>query len=334
MNNENRILNKLKSKWPLLLIFIIFIFFILPVLITKIHISTLFDFSQTGQIGDTIGGITNPIIAFIAAILTFMAFYVQYEANETQKKQFMEVRIENNVFELLKKHNENTQRILYDKVYEKWSPFKSFFHEIAVLYWNLKNFFSEKQILYDEDEFLNIVYHLFYFGLNYESKVILEERIKFQYYEEFLNFIERYSFAGYRNQSYEYQYRFDGKQNTEVVHLPTRVGLGHHDELGLYFRHLFQTIKYIDEQETFDINDKYRLAKIVRSHLGAYEQIVLFYNSFSTIGKSWIENNYIIKYQMIKNIPLSFINFGVHPETIYKSKIQFEWEENNSNKHF
>lgn len=37
------------------------------------------------EVGDTIGGILNPIIAFSASILTFLAFYIQYQANKEQR---------------------------------------------------------------------------------------------------------------------------------------------------------------------------------------------------------------------------------------------------------
>ena len=46
----------------------------------------LVDFSQTGQIGDTIGGVMGPFIALLAAFLTFLAFWIQYRANEKQKE--------------------------------------------------------------------------------------------------------------------------------------------------------------------------------------------------------------------------------------------------------
>lgn len=45
----------------------------------------LMDFSDTGQIGDTIGGIMGPFIAIAAAGLTFIAFWVQYKANIQQR---------------------------------------------------------------------------------------------------------------------------------------------------------------------------------------------------------------------------------------------------------
>src|SRR5882724_7938052 len=67
-----------------------------------------------GQIGDVFGGTLGPFIAIIAAILTFAAFWVQYEANKLQKEQFNEQarnfaieRFEGRFFDLIKIHREN-----------------------------------------------------------------------------------------------------------------------------------------------------------------------------------------------------------------------------------
>ena len=49
---------------------------------TKVFIA---DFTNTGQIGDTIGGILSPFIAILVGYLTFEAFRMQYEANELQR---------------------------------------------------------------------------------------------------------------------------------------------------------------------------------------------------------------------------------------------------------
>lgn len=40
------------------------------------------------EIGDSIGGILNPIIGITGSILTFLAFYIQYKANKEQRKYF------------------------------------------------------------------------------------------------------------------------------------------------------------------------------------------------------------------------------------------------------
>ena len=61
----------------------------------------LMDFSDTGQIGDTIGGIMGPFIAIAAAGLTFIAFWVQYKANIQQRHDIAIERFESNLFEMI-----------------------------------------------------------------------------------------------------------------------------------------------------------------------------------------------------------------------------------------
>ena len=87
------------------------------------------DFSETGQIGDTIGGITSPFIGIAAVLITGLAFYAQYRANQIQinalreqKKQFEEEqkeyrketelqKFETQFYEMLRLHKENVNEI-------------------------------------------------------------------------------------------------------------------------------------------------------------------------------------------------------------------------------
>lgn len=59
------------------------------------------NFSETGSIGDTIGGIMGPFIAMIASWLTFIAFWVQYKANQMQRADIAIERFEQRLFEML-----------------------------------------------------------------------------------------------------------------------------------------------------------------------------------------------------------------------------------------
>lgn len=59
------------------------------------------DFSDTGQIGDTIGGVMGPFVAIAAAALTFIAFWVQYKANIQQRHDIAKERFESNLFEMI-----------------------------------------------------------------------------------------------------------------------------------------------------------------------------------------------------------------------------------------
>jgi len=82
----------------------------LPWILTNTWFSIL-DFSKTGQIGDTIGGIMGPFVAIAAAGLTFIAFWVQYKANIQQRHDIAIERFESSVFELLHLQQEITNNL-------------------------------------------------------------------------------------------------------------------------------------------------------------------------------------------------------------------------------
>jgi ABC-type multidrug transport system fused ATPase/permease subunit len=57
-----------------------------------------------GEVGDAFGGTLGPVIAWIASILTFAAFYVQYKANIQQSESIKMQRFEDTFFRLLENH--------------------------------------------------------------------------------------------------------------------------------------------------------------------------------------------------------------------------------------
>ncbi|WNH10546.1 hypothetical protein [Thalassobellus suaedae] len=59
-----------------------FLILLLPLLVEK------YNYSNLGSLGDTVGGFLNPLIAISAALLTFLAFYIQYQANTQVQNQF------------------------------------------------------------------------------------------------------------------------------------------------------------------------------------------------------------------------------------------------------
>jgi hypothetical protein len=56
-----------------------------PFLLTLPSIYERLDFTRTGQIGDTVGGLTSPIIGFLGAILVYLSFRQQLKANKLQR---------------------------------------------------------------------------------------------------------------------------------------------------------------------------------------------------------------------------------------------------------
>ena len=112
---------------------------------------------------------------------------------------------------------------------------------------------------------------------------------------------------------------------------------GHQFRLGHYFRHLFQTVKYINEKKELKYIEKYEYVKILRAQLSTYEQTILLLNSLSTMGYSWelkpernldLKNyneddfKLITKYNLIKNISGDTI-FGL-PFKFFYPEVEYE----------
>lgn len=87
LNNLSKIKNDIKAKNLYLndisgiIILLIVIILFIPYLFTRSVFSD-FNFSETGQIGDTLGGITSPFINGLSAILVFIAFKEQKRSND------------------------------------------------------------------------------------------------------------------------------------------------------------------------------------------------------------------------------------------------------------
>lgn len=322
---------------------IVLIFFFIPWLLIKPSFISGFDFSSSGAIGDTIGGITNPLIALLAAVLTFLAFWVQFQANQRYERQIRKQEISTDLdrfasryFEQLKLHRDNVLEFnIEDKIYGR-KCFQPMFNEFKLAYYALVNIYnrdkksgiSEQELV--EEDLINISYITFFTGIGDSSQQLAFDLLKNYERGLLLNYFEYLK---------EYQSLKDKKiaidiGTDQVFSMKKRYRLfeGHVSRLGHYFRHLFQLVKYIDEQPNEIVPNKYEYMKTVRAQLSNFEQLLLYYNSFSVIGKSWVEERYIQNYRIIKNIPLSYADIGVTPEEKFgkfndKGELNFEWHE-------
>lgn len=89
---------------------------------------------------------------------------------------------------------------------------------------------------------------------------------------------------------------------------------GHQFRLGHYFRHLFNSINFIDNSSKLDYKTKLNYIISLRSQLSTSEQIVFFLNSLSSYGRLWeledeserkyirVNRQLITKYNLIRNI--------------------------------
>lgn len=322
----------------------ILILFLLPFLLTRSGFE-VFDYTATGHIGETIGGIAGPVIALLAALLTFFAFWVQFQANNAQTKQFNKQdidtkidRFENKFYELLKLHRDNVSEISIANVVHSRKAFVSMFKEFKFAYHSLKLVYASQQELYlltrtlDEQDFVNISYIIFFMGIG-ETSDKLTQGLTQKYDEPLIvQYIEYLKIC-------QKTHHKEGKVAVDTddgmcftLDLKYKPFCGHISRLGHYFRHLFQTVKFVVDYDDEIIRDKYEYLKTLRAQLSTHEQLLLYYNGLTTLGKPWLDNNYFTEYRMIKNMPLPLADFGFKPkdklgERNSRGKLLFEWDE-------
>lgn len=338
------------SFWIIFIAFLLLVGFILwlPYLITTRSWFDL-DFNATGPIGDTIGGVMGPFIAIGAAILTFLAFWVQFKANEQQKRDLKIERFENKFYELLRLHKANVDEInIADKVTGR-KAFVPMFYEFRHCYLSAFELYqkasNEDKIDYEYDKvnLLSFSYRIFFFGIGLHSEkhfvtglnkgeAHLFRQIK-QIFEKEIQepYLEHLSTKP-NDRYYTYGLTKSGLPDEKTVEFYYYPFDGHVNRLGHYYRHLFQTVNYVLDQDY--VVDKYSYIKMLRAQLSNFEQLHLYYNAVAWFDNEWKE--IFTEYRFIKNLPIPLADFGILPEQHFKDEIaaleargiaMFEWHE-------
>lgn len=178
------------------------------------------DLTNTGQIGDTIGGITAPIINLIGAILVYVSFKAQIKANKIQfdilntdlqnQKQTSNFNVTLELFKELKEdyknltYKENNGQlaltVYVNQIKDDWKKEDFIAHMKKAIYFDWKFILSEYDLILthiDTAEFKNDeknkIYHLvlnYYINLlEYSVVNIKEALIKFEIDDDVLRTI-------------------------------------------------------------------------------------------------------------------------------------------------
>ncbi|GAA4022949.1 hypothetical protein GCM10022409_03460 [Hymenobacter glaciei] len=218
---------------------------------------------------------------------------------------------------------------------------------------------------------IDISYQLTYFGIEEEGEIILRNKLKDKYNNHYLFRLLLFIKLKPKNNYKDPLARWKGIRHSSLKDLRllidelydvhrnkvksdsvsplaqdfinsvkfSRYYEGHQHRLGHYFRHLFQSFKYVDTYPDLDNSKRYLYAKMLRAQLSTYEQALLFANSVSTLGHKWeyipdsqnskVQSTYnghlLTKYQIIKNLPGSH-SYGITYRRFYPN-IKFESEE-------
>jgi hypothetical protein len=331
----------------------IILFFSLPfiLLLNSYNIDSLKDsFQITGTIGDTLNGVFNPLIATLAVITTFLAFIVQYRANQLYREDVDSQRFETRFYELLKLHRENVNEIEIQNKHLKRKVFVKMFEELRFLYFivdssqDLYNIENNHKINITKEQITELAYFFFYYGVN--EKLNIQDFSKINIHTPFYIYC--------KTQINKYQILFDREFSEKekepiTLYLNESIGLnksiylttdfypfdGHASRLGHYYRHLYQLIKFVvSSRELKNIDDKYEYIKIIRAQLSNYEQAIIYYNSFFYAGKIWWNDttidlrskdgkhiSYFLDFALIKNLPFNLTDFGISPSDKFKMEL-------------
>jgi len=325
----------------------------LPLMVTHWSWANLGVF-KSNEIGDTIGGIMGPAVGLIGATLTFLAFWTQYDANLSQRRQIdiqdRRARLdafESKFYTMLSIHRDNVDSMDINDV-EGGKVFLHLMDELRFIYWTIRFFYREiflkatpKSLLTDE-EIYQVAYLSFFFGVGEKSTPLVID-LGGIHLEGFIkdvhSYIKEMREDNDKKKLQAYTVKTDNNLTLEWKRVHT-LAVGHLRRLSHYIRHLFQTVKFVDDQsdELLPPYAKYDYITNLRAQLSTYEQLLLYYNALSVLGEPWltIEKNktesYLVKYCMIKSIPINSANFYLKPESILPDanalgKPMFEWME-------
>lgn len=288
------------------------------------------DYALTGTIGDTYGGLLGPPIAFIAALLTFAAFYVQYEANQQQKsdiadqkRNWLSERFENRFFELVKLHKENVNEMkltndlsgrgCFDAMYDELKDING----ILLKEYELAGIPKEYEL---DVKIEKVAYYILFYGF---------EPTRDTYINEF-NQWEKKLFDSARPSLYNRMRNIEDFLEKGESKMPKPFGFngyafykGHADILGHYYRHLYQTAKYVINNEELTYQEKYDYLKTLRAQLSNFEQLMLYYNGITMFPEEWYD--LFTKYKFIKNIRLDLAVLGQPPHLRYSEEMNQLW---------
>lgn len=300
---------------------VIFILFLLnrhPIS-TKLPVDT----NIFGNYGALVGGISAALLSLAGVLLIIQTINEQRRSNYKSS-------IESRFFELVRLHRENVSeteskgkkgRRVFHSIYGEW---------LEAVKQNKKHFY-EIDFPSDVDrmrKISEIAYYTIFYGVNNTMQNRTLELIK-----ETINHTPTYDrFQSWFIDFSQWHERIRNsnlhRSRKEKNYLPID---GHQSRLGHYFRHLFQTVNFINDAD-LSFNEKYKYIKTLRAQLSDFEQALFFLNSLTKLGAAWELDDevkdpnkmLITKYDLIKNIPQQLLG-NLNPKDYYPG-VHFEYE--------
>lgn len=239
------------------------------------------DFTKTGQIGDTIGGITAPFIGLINIGLLIWTLWEQLTFNKRQIVIQKEEQFKSTFFQML-----GTQREL---LHETKGRFLS-------------------RSMRDAETIDGMVR-----GMEYFHIALVELKTLFQTFESFDdnhkkndNVVTKYTLTEDNIKAYK------GASKDKKIEIVYKCFFSKHAEMGNYFRHLYHILKFIDDEKEETKKEKVDeeyvaggedrfngYADILQATLSFDELCMAYYNCSAYPHAKTL----LIKYKFVENLP-------------------------------
>lgn len=298
-----------------------------------------------GILGDALGGTTAPILGSLAIVVTFLAFWIQYEANKEIRQDIRFDRFENKFYELLRLHQYNVDSLEISGKFKGRKAFVKMYDEIRYLYffvereldsWNKNS--KNVKLHYGKSNLMDLAYTIFFFGLQEtrKNKFYIKNNLHTPFAANVILKLNEAKNKSKKEKDADSKV-FRLEAIGDIIWNPSYTPFqGHVSKLGHYYRHLYQLFKFICSNPTFANNNEltYSYVKIVRAQLSNHEQALLYFNSFFNAGKIWWQESdsnlknekgeplsYFLDYAIIKNLPFNLTQFGPNPENEFRSAL-------------
>lgn len=259
-----------------------------------------------GQFGDFVGGYFGTIFSLASLVLLLLTLQLQRRSSE-------KLAFEGKFFELVRLHRENVSELRVQGVSGR-KLFVVLIRELRAIIEQLREIDPGSSRLLTSRELLHVAYYCLYYGTGPNSTRMLLSSLR-SFDANYISAVAQR--LGNRD------IKIAARKSRKFGFVPFE---GHQSRLGHYFRHLFQTVAYVDQQD-MSFEEKYSYVKTLRAQLSNHEQALLLINSLSPLGDKWWTTGFIFKYRLVKNIPADFFHpvFELDVATLFRYGY-FEWQ--------
>jgi Putative phage abortive infection protein len=261
---------------------------------------------NAARLGEFVGG-------FLGTILALLTVSLIYATLRNQRESFEKQNFETKLFELVKMHRENAAETEVGRCRGR-RVFVLLIREFRVILTFVRDIAGRLDLPLNNSDIIQIAYYVLYYGVGPNSSRMLKSSLS-EFNNQFIDLLE----SELNSSTLKTRIRRERK----LGYLPFE---GHQSRLGHYYRHLYQTVKYVNSHGSSET--RYEYAKIIRAQLTNHEQALLLINSLTPLGQNWWVNGYMENYRMVQNIPRQFFDRvrEINMSELFGKKY-FEWQE-------